>query len=242
MTYIRPDDPQQNQRGANTLNNGCYPFYDPTMGFPGDTVAIFSRVSTGDQTTENQSKQLIEWAERRGWSVVLNYQVEGTAWKTHSDQMLNQALVDARAGKYRYLLVWSLDRLSRQGSLETLQILDRFRQLGVDVISLQESWTEMGGSVRDLLAGIMGWIAKQESDRKSERVKAGLERTRAKGTVLGRRPNVPYVDLNLVAELKAKGIGWGKIQKAHPRTVPGATGRKCRPSTTTIRRAWKSRA
>ena len=54
------------------------------------------------------------------------------------------------------------------------------------VISFQESWTEVDGPLRELLLSIVAWIARMESDRRSERTKAGLNRAVAEGKTLGR--------------------------------------------------------
>jgi putative DNA-invertase from lambdoid prophage Rac len=86
------------------------------------------------------------------------------------------------------LLVWALDRLAREGPLDTLQVVERFAKLGVQVVSHQESWTEGAGELRDLLLAIVGWVARFESVRRSERTKAGIERARSQGKALGRRP------------------------------------------------------
>ena len=85
------------------------------------------------------------------------------------------------------LLVWALDRLSREGPLATLEIVHRLGQSG-QVWSYQEPWTEAGGELLDLLLAIAGWVARMESHRRSERTKAGLVRAMAQGKRLGRSP------------------------------------------------------
>jgi putative DNA-invertase from lambdoid prophage Rac len=149
-------------------------------------AAIWARVSTTDQETENQVRQLRGMAERRGLEVVEVYFVEASAWKGKHRAQLDLAVRDARAGRYTVLLVWALDRLAREGPLDTLQVVDRFAKLGVQVVSKQEPWTEAAGELRDLLLAIVGWVARFESARRSERTKAGLERVRAEGKRLGR--------------------------------------------------------
>ena len=94
---------------------------------------------------------------------------------------------DARTGRFDVLLVRALDRLSRQGVAATLGIVERLGREGVAVWSLQESWTEAGSpALRELLMSIAAWVAREESERRSERTRAGLERARANGKVLGR--------------------------------------------------------
>jgi DNA invertase Pin-like site-specific DNA recombinase len=81
---------------------------------------------------------------------------------------------------------WALDRLSREGPQATLEIVSRLGKYGCRVVSLQEPWTEVGGELLDLLLDIAGWVARMESQRRSERTKAGLARTKAQGKRLGR--------------------------------------------------------
>ena len=151
-------------------------------------AAVWARVSGHGQETENQLRQLHEWAARRGLEVVRVYVVEESAWKGRQRGQLEQVLADARRGDFQALLCWALDRLSREGPLAALMLVDRLGRLGVQVLSLQEPWTEAPGELRELLVSIAAWVAKMESDRRSERVKAGLERARAAGKRLGRPP------------------------------------------------------
>ena len=73
------------------------------------------------------------------------------------------------------LLVWALDRLSREGAAAILNLIDAFKVYGVRVISYQEAWTEAPGQIGEILYAITGWVARMESQRRSERTKAGIE-------------------------------------------------------------------
>ena len=150
-------------------------------------AAIWSRVSTQEQDTTNQLDQLRQWAGRLGHTVVKEYTLEGeSAYKGKHLPMLNKALQDAHERIYDVLLVWALDRVSRQGVEETLRIMRKFRERGVTVLSLQEPWAGATGEAGELLMSVMAWVANMESQRRSERTKAGLERVRKQGRTLGR--------------------------------------------------------
>ena len=154
---------------------------------PAPTRAIiWSRVSGDHQETENQVRQLRALAERRDLEIVRVFQVEESAWKGAHQQQLSEVYEYARQGGFNFLLVWALDRLSREGPLATLEIVHRLGRYGVQVVSLQEPWTEAAGELRDLLLAIAGWVARMESNRRSERTKAGLARATAEGKKLGR--------------------------------------------------------
>jgi DNA invertase Pin-like site-specific DNA recombinase len=84
------------------------------------------------------------------------------------------------------VLVWSLDRLSREGPLAILSLVNGLKIYGVRGLSYQESWTEAPGELGELLYAIASWVARMESQCRSERTKAGLERVKAAGIRLGR--------------------------------------------------------
>jgi DNA invertase Pin-like site-specific DNA recombinase len=151
-------------------------------------AAIWLRVSDPGQHAENQLPELQVWAERRGLEVVQVYQVTESAYRGAHQKALTEVYQDARSGKFQVLLVWALDRLSREGIGPMLEIINRLGQHKVRVISLQESWTEVEGPLQELLLSIVAWVARMESERRSERTLAGLARAKAEGKRLGRPP------------------------------------------------------
>ena len=161
---------------------------DEAMRQPEARVAILLRVSSGEQHAANQLPELEAWAARRGWTVVKVYTISESAWKGAHLKMLSEVYQDSRMGKFELLLVWALDRLSRGGVAATLEIIERLGRYGVKVLSLQESWTEVEGPMQELLLSIVAWVARMESNRRSERTKAGLARAVAEGKRLGRPP------------------------------------------------------
>jgi len=147
---------------------------------------IYARVSTDEQDAENQIAQLLSWAVSRGWEVIATYKESESAWKSGHQQELAHLLDDARKRRFNAVLVWALDRLSREGPLAILTLVNRLKNSGVKVISYQESWTEAPGELGELLYALSGWVARMESQRRSERTKAGLARVKAQGKRLGR--------------------------------------------------------
>lgn len=166
-------------------------------------AALYLRVSTDDgrQTTDNQAPDLRRLAAARGFEPVI-YEERESAAKTRA--VFDLMLADARAGRLRAVVVWALDRLHRSmaGAINTVLELDR---LGVQVISLKESWLDTNGPVRSLLVAIFGWVAEQERTRLIERTRAGIARARAQGKRLGRPPKSPVL-LRAAADLVANGM------------------------------------
>ena len=151
-------------------------------------AACYLRVSTGQQDVSNQLPAIKEWCDRRGYEMGEVYQEVESAWRAGHQRELSRLLDDIRSGrrKFDYLIVWALDRLCRQGIGPVLQLVSTFETYGVKVISLQESWTATEGPMRELFIAMAAWAGKFESDRRSERTKAGLTRAVANGKKLGR--------------------------------------------------------
>jgi len=120
-----------------------------------------------------------------------------------------ESLEMLRRGKFDVLLLWALDRLSRERVLETLQHLNRLTSYGVGCRSFTEQYFDSCGIFKGAVIAIVATVAKQERVRISEWVKAGLETARAKGKRLG-RPRV-IVDARRVAMLRKNGASWATI-------------------------------
>jgi len=149
-------------------------------------VAIYARVSTGEQTETNQVPILETWAKQRRYEIFSIYRDVGSAWQKTDQRELRRLIEDARRGKFEVVMVWALDRLSRGGIGKTFFILDTLKKYNVRVISQQESWTDVSSELQPLLFSIFAWIAEQESKRISERTKSGMARAKAQGKHIGR--------------------------------------------------------
>lgn len=171
-------------------------------------AAIYLRVSTVEQTVENQRPELEQLAKARGFSIAHKYVEQLSAAKRRP--IFDAMLEDARRGVFKVLLVWSLDRFGRSmvGNLQAVLELDR---LGVEVVSVREPWLDTGGPVRPLLVAIFSWVAEQERVRLGERTRAGLERARRQGKSLGRPAR--RIDWNQVSLLVSEGVPPTQIAK-----------------------------
>lgn len=148
--------------------------------------AIYLRVSSSEQTTENQLPVLRKWVTDRGHELVEVYSESESAWHIGHQHELARLKAEAAKRKFDIVLVWALDRLSREGAAAILNLVNTFKAYGVRVISYNEAWTEAPGEIGEILYAIAGWVARMESQRRSERTKAGLERVRKYGTKTGR--------------------------------------------------------
>ena len=148
-------------------------------------IAIYTRVSTDTQDTQNQLTELLTFAGTQpGWSVT--HQFTDTATGGNADREQFNAMFQAAERKeFDTLLFWSMDRLTREGALETLQHLKRLSNAGVGYKSLQESYLDTSNEFNDVVLAIVATKAKAEKRRISERTKAGLARVKAGGVKLG---------------------------------------------------------
>jgi DNA invertase Pin-like site-specific DNA recombinase len=178
-------------------------------------VAIYCRVSTEDQTSENQLLQLRAWCAQHGHEVTREYLDNGvTGTKgTAKRKAFAQLFDDAAKRRFDLVLFWSLDRFSREGMQRTITHLQRLDVCGVAWRSLTEPHLATDNElVRDILLALLSSLAKLEAKKIRERTIAGLERARARGKVLG-RPKVAPSMVAAVRETLARGNGVIKTAK-----------------------------
>jgi DNA invertase Pin-like site-specific DNA recombinase len=168
-------------------------------------VAIYARVSTDRQDNENQLLQLREFAAKQGWQIIREY-VDSESGSKANRPEFQRMFEDASRRKFDLLLFWALDRLSREGVLETLQHLNRLTSYGVAYRSYTEQFFDSCGIFKDAVLAIMATLAKQERVKRSERTKAGLERVRASGKTLGRPARLNGQYRAQIAALRAQGL------------------------------------
>jgi DNA invertase Pin-like site-specific DNA recombinase len=165
-------------------------------------VALYLRVSTGEQTTDNQRRELEDVVNRAGWIVANVYEDAGIsgAKGRNGRPAFDQMLKDATARKFDMIAAWAVDRLGR--SLQDLvHFLDDLRSLGIDLYLHQQRLDTSTPSGRALFQ-MLGVFAEFERAMISERVKAGLARTDKK---LGRPSGKPHKKTNEVLQLRRQG-------------------------------------
>ena len=164
-------------------------------------AALHLRVSSGQQTFENQRPELVRLARLRGLEIVAVYEEKESAAKTRPE--FDRMMVAAHQGRFDVLLVWSLDRFGRSmsGNLSAVLKLDGLR---IATLSAREPWLATEGPTRGLLIAVFSWVAGQERLRISERTKVALDRVRAEGRQLG-RPRARVDILRALILIEGKG-------------------------------------
>ena len=163
-------------------------------------TAIYARVSTKGQTTDNQIEQLKQVATKAGWSVSTVYAdvVSGSKGREQRPE-LDAMLKAVTRREVNRVMVWSVDRLGR--SLQDLvSTMQEVQAAGADLYLHQQS-IDTSTPAGKALFQMCGVFAEFEREMIRERVKSGLERTKAKGTKLGRRPIAP-IKVDKVKQMK----------------------------------------
>jgi DNA invertase Pin-like site-specific DNA recombinase len=186
--------------------------------------AIYARVSTKDkgQDVENQLIQQRRYATAQGWEII-DYIDHETA--KHANRTQFQALFAAASRReIDVVLVWALDRFTREGVAETFLHIKKLLDYGVQFESLTESHFRTTGPAGELMIAIAAWIAKQERVRISDRTKAGLAVARAKGRIGGRARKVFEYARAIALRAQDPPVSWRVI--ARQLSVPQSSIRK----------------
>ena len=166
-------------------------------------VAIYARVSTANngQDPTMQTRELREYAERRGWTVAGEFVDSGVSGSRDRRPQLDELMDLARRRKVDVILTWKLDRWGR--SLKHLvNSLAELEALGVAFVALRDNLDLSTPSGR-LMFHVIGAMAEFERSLIQERVRAGLRNALAKGTKLGRPRRI--VDAARIARLRSQG-------------------------------------
>lgn len=183
------------------------------------TAALYARVSTTEQSPDNQLAALRTYARARNWTEVLEFIDFGVSGSSERRPALDQMLRLVRARRVDVVIVTKLDRLAR--STHHLVTLGReFDALGVHLVVLDQAMDTTTPSGR-LLFHVLAAIAEFERDLIRERVTVAVRRARDLGRRLG-RPPIHELDIGRARELRERGLSFQAIARTfgvHPMQV-----------------------
>lgn len=177
-------------------------------------AVLYLRVSTTEQDVENQRSELERICEEKDWEIVETITEESSAYQGKREKF--QKLFDmAHRHEYDVLVTWSLDRLDRRGIQETLQSLQRLDDNDIQFYSYQEPYlTTLDSHTRELIISVLSWVAEMESERRSERTKAGLERARDQGKQIGRPKKGSEAEREAIRKMVEKdGLSYREVEE-----------------------------
>lgn len=174
-------------------------------------AALYLRVSTDGQTTENQRGELMQVAERAGWQVVDVYEDAGISGaKGRADRpAFNRLHEDAIRRRFDVVMAWSVDRLGRSLS-DLLRFLEELRDVNVGLY-LHKQALDTTTPAGKAMFQMLGVFSEFERAMIQERVRSGLARAKAQGKRLGRPSVVDAKKLKIVRDGKKAGLSVRKI-------------------------------
>jgi DNA invertase Pin-like site-specific DNA recombinase len=174
-------------------------------------VALYARVSTDNQTCENQLKELRSIVERMQYIVIDEFIDEGISGVTSSRPALDALMKFATQRRFDMVMCWSIDRLGR--SLQNLiEILNELQSLKVDLFFMQQG-LDTSTSAGRMMFSIFGALAEFERNLIRERVIAGQQRAISQGVKMGRPTKMNDGMKNAIKLLRERGIGIKQIAR-----------------------------
>ena len=164
-------------------------------------VAIYTRVSTNDQSVQMQTSDLKRYCDQRGFEVFKEYSDHGISGTKDKRPALDELMADSQKRKFDTVLVWRFDRLFRS-TKHLIKALEQFHHLGIDFISYSES-IDTSSPLGKAIFTIIGAIGELEKNIILERVRAGLRRAKESGKILG-RPRRLDLDVKELQKMRDK--------------------------------------
>ena len=186
-------------------------------------AALYARTSTSKQDHDLQLAELWQTAKQRGW-IATEYIDTGSGKSGAKLPERRRMMDDARAGKLDVVVVWRFDRLGRS-TRDLLDALENLKAWGVDFVSLREG-IDTSTPTGKLMFTVIAALAEFERELIRERVRAGMQTARNKGTRIGRPRAV--VNIRKAKELISQGYSQRKTAAQlglSPRTLKRALSR-----------------
>ena len=150
-------------------------------------VAIYTRVSTLDQTIDNQLIELRDYCSRMGWEITKEYADEGLSGALSRDKRpaLNSLIKDAYRKRFDSVICWDISRIGRSMK-ELILFLSDMKDRGIGICSVRQGF-DTSTSMGEIMFQFVGILSSWEREMIRERTLAGLERAKREGKTLGRR-------------------------------------------------------
>jgi len=176
-------------------------------------AVIYSRVSTNEQTVENQLKVLREVAEKRGLEVVREISDEGISGAKGRDERpgFDELIKGSVKNEWDIILVWDVSRLGR--SLKHLVSFLEDTQSAHCDLYIHQSGIDTSTASGKMMFGMLSVFSEFERSMIRERVIAGQQRAVANGVKLGRKTNVNDGIITAVYHMRQNNVPIKRIAK-----------------------------
>ena len=150
-------------------------------------VALYCRVSTLDQTIDNQLLELRDHCSRMGWEIVKEYADEGLSGTLSRDKRpaFNEMIKDAYRKRFDLVVCWDISRIGRSMK-ELVMFLSDMKDREIGICSVRQGF-DTSTTMGEMMFQFVGILSSWEREMIRERTIAGLERAKSEGKTLGRR-------------------------------------------------------
>ena len=168
-------------------------------------VAIYSRVSTLDQTIDNQLLELRDHCSKMGWEIVKEYADEGLSGTLSRDKRpaLNSLIKDAYRKKFDSVVCWDISRIGRSMK-ELVLFLSDMKDRNIGICSVRQGF-DTSTSMGEIMFQFVGILSSWEREMIRERTLAGLDRARSEGKTLGRKKVITDEITSKIVNLRSIG-------------------------------------
>ena len=168
-------------------------------------VAIYSRVSTLDQTIDNQLLELRDHCSKMGWEIVKEYADEGLSGTLLRDKRpaLNSLIKDAYRKKFDSVVCWDISRIGRSMK-ELVLFLSDMKDRDIGICSVRQGF-DTSTTMGEMMFQFVGILSSWEREMIRERTLAGLDRARSEGKTLGRKKVITDEITSKIVKLRSIG-------------------------------------
>ena len=168
-------------------------------------VAIYSRVSTLDQTIDNQLLELRDHCSKMGWEIVKEYSDEGLSGTLSRDKRpaLNSLIKDAYRKKFDSVVCWDISRIGRSMK-ELVLFLSDMKDRDIGICSVRQGF-DTSTTMGEMMFQFVGILSSWEREMIRERTLAGLDRAKSQGKTLGRKKVITDEITSKIVNLRSIG-------------------------------------
>ncbi len=179
------------------------------------TIAVYIRVSTREQNTAGQERELQRWLTANAINAnQVEWYIDKSSGNNLDRPQFERLQRDIFNGTIRTVVVWKIDRLSRS-LIDGINVLADWCGKGLRVVSVTQQ-IDFSGAVGKMLAAVLLGVAELEQETRRERQRAGIEAARERGVYTGRKRGATKrgVDPSRAVELRKRGLTYGEVAQA----------------------------
>ena len=168
-------------------------------------VVIYARVSTLDQTVDNQLIELRDHCSKMGWEVIKEYKDEGLSGTLSREKRpsFNEMIKDGYRRKFELVVCWDISRIGRSMK-ELIMFLSDMKDRDIGICSVRQGF-DTSTSMGEVMFQFVGILSSWEREMIRGRTLAGLDRAKKEGKTLGRKTVIDDDKVSHIRKLRSVG-------------------------------------